>query len=89
LDERAAVRAADIKFDEVNGTSLFEGAESSPPASAAKAAEATSMSFLRCALMLGLAVGAAVTAGMAIKRSSAGKWLKSKILTVNWPKIVS
>merc|ERR1712151_1151411 len=42
----------------------------------AAAAKATSKSFLGCALMWGLVVGTAITAGMVIKRSSAGKWMK-------------
>ena len=77
-EELAVERASDGTFIAING--LFEGTESSPPMSeastAAAAVKATPKSFLGCALMWGLAVGAVIAAGMVIKRSSDGKWMK-------------
>ena len=75
--ELAVERAPDGTFIAIDG--LFEGAESSPPTSESKTeapAKPKSMSFLGCALILGLAVGTAITAGMFIKRSSTGKFMK-------------
>jgi len=77
-EELAVERASDGTFIAING--LFEGTESSAPISAATtsaaAVKAPSNSFLGRALMLGLAVGAVIAAGMVIKRSSAGKLMK-------------